>query len=73
MTEITLNLKDDIVKKYGEIFLKKFLEKQMEYLGLSHLMDRIEEQIQDSRMDYDKELEQVRESAWQEYKKDFFH
>ncbi|MGE5344022.1 MAG: hypothetical protein ACM3SY_21325 [Candidatus Omnitrophota bacterium] len=71
MTEITLNLKDEIVKEYGEIFLKKYLEKQMEYLGLSHLMDKIEEQIKASDMDYDEELEKVRATAWKEYKKDF--
>lgn len=73
MTEITLKLKDDLVKDYGELFIKNFVEKQMEYLDLIQAMNKIEEQIMTSNMDYDKELEDVRKKAWQEYKKDFLH
>ncbi len=73
MTEITLKLTDDLVRQYGELFIRKFFEKQMGYLSLFHSMDRIEEEIKASDLDYDKELEKVRETAWQEYRKDFFN
>lgn len=73
MTEITLKLTDEIVRQYGELFIKKFFEKQMEYFSLFHTMDRIEEEIKAANLDYDKELEKIRETAWQEYKKDFFN
>lgn len=58
MTEITLKLKDEIIK---------------EYLSFLHTMGRVEEQIKASEMDYDKALEAVREEAWQESKKDFIN
>lgn len=73
MTEITLKLTDEIVRQYGELFIKKFFEKQMEYFSLFQTMDRIEEEIKASDLDYNKELEKIRETAWQEYKKDFFN
>ena len=73
MTEITFKLKDDLVKDYGELFIKNFVEKQMEYLVLIQAMNKIEEEINASKMDYDKELETVREKAWKEYKKDFLN
>ena len=71
MTEITLKLEDDVIKDYGELYIKNFVEKQMEYLSLLRQMDKIEEQINLSKMDYDKELENIRQKAWQDYKKDF--
>ncbi|MCX6579858.1 MAG: hypothetical protein NT166_06700 [Candidatus Aminicenantes bacterium] len=73
MTEITFKLTDDLVKQYGEFFIKKFFEKQMEYLSQLHSLNKIEEQINAANLDYDKELEKVRETAWQEYKQDFFN
>jgi hypothetical protein len=71
MTEITVKLKDEVVKDYGELFIKNFVEKQIEHLELFREMDKIEQHIKASHMDYEKELESVRENAWQEYKKDF--
>lgn len=73
MTEITFKIKDDLVKDYGEIFIKSFVEKQMEYLKLIQAMNKIEEEINASKMDYDGELETIREKAWKEYKKDFLN
>ena len=71
MTEITLKLEDDVIKDYGELYIKNFVEKQMEYLSLLRQMDKIEAQINISKMDYDKELENIRQKAWQDYKEDF--
>jgi hypothetical protein len=71
MTEITLKLEDDVIKDYGELYIKNFVEKQMEYLSLLRQMDKIEEQINISKADYDKELENIRQKAWQDYKEDF--
>ena len=73
MTEITLKLRDEVIKDYGELFIKNFIEKQIEYLSLLRTMDKIEDHINASGMDYDKELESVRQKAWQEYKKDFIN
>ena len=71
MTEITLKLKDEIVKAYGEMFVKNFFEKQMEHLNLLQAMDKIEEEIKAADIDYEKELESIRKDAWKEYKEDF--
>jgi hypothetical protein len=73
MTEITVKLNDELIKDYGTLFIQNFVEKQIEYLALLREMDKIEQQIKDSKMDYERELENVREKAWQEYKKDFFN
>lgn len=73
MTEITLQLQDEVVKDYGIQFLKSFLEKQMEYLSLSRAMDKIEAQVKAAGLKYDAELESIREDAWKDYKKDFLN
>jgi len=72
MTEITVKLKDELIKEYGKLFIQNFVEKQLEHLELFREMDEIEQEIKDSNMDYEKELENIREKAWQEYKKDYF-
>ncbi len=73
MTEITLKLRDELIKEYGEVYIKDFFEKQIENLSFMRTMSRIEERIKESGMDHDKELENVRQKAWDEYKKDFFN
>jgi hypothetical protein len=73
MTEITVKLEDKLIKDYGKVFIKKFVEKQIEYLELFRGMDKIEEQVKAANIDYEKELETVRQEAWKEYKKDFFN
>jgi len=75
MTEITFNLTDDMVKAYGIAFIKGFVEKQIQHLNALHAMDKIEKLVNpsDADADFDKELDSIRENAWQEYKKDFFN
>lgn len=72
MTEITLNLQDELIREYGELFIKKYFEKQLENLSLIRIMDNIEYQIKKSRINLSEELEFVRQSSWDEYKKDYF-
>jgi hypothetical protein len=71
MTEITLSVKDEVIKEYGTLFIKDFFEKQLENLNLLRQMDKIKKHILSSNMDYEKELENVRQKAWDEYKGDF--
>jgi hypothetical protein len=71
MAEITLNVKDEIIKEYGKVFIKDFFEKQLENLSLIRQMDEIKTHILSSNMDYENELENIRQEAWEEYKKDF--
>jgi hypothetical protein len=71
MTEITLRLKDEVIKEYGEVFIKEFFEKQIEYLGFLRAMDKIETQVKASGIDYDTILENIRQEAWDNYKGDF--
>lgn len=71
MTEITVKIEDEVIKNYGELFIKNFIEKQVEHLSLLRTMDNIETQVNASGMDYEKELEDVRQKAWDEYKKEF--
>ncbi len=73
MTEIIFKLKDDLVREYGELYIKELLEKQLEFLSFRHTMDKIAQQIKESHMDYEKELETIRQKAWNEYKEDFIH
>lgn len=71
MTEITLSIKDEIIKEYGKVFIKEFFEKQLENLSLLRQMDNIKKHIVSSNLDYAKELENIRQKAWEEYKEDF--
>ncbi|MCK4761444.1 MAG: hypothetical protein KAW12_04530 [Candidatus Aminicenantes bacterium] len=45
MTEITVKLKDELIKIYGELFIKNFIEKQVEQLNFNCAADKIEEQM----------------------------
>jgi hypothetical protein len=71
MTEITLSVKDEVIKEYGTLFIKDFFEKQLENLSLLRQMEKIKTHILSSNMDYEKELENIRQKAWDEYKGDF--
>jgi hypothetical protein len=71
MAEITLNVKDEVIKEYGKLFIKDFFEKQLENLSLLRQMDKIKTHILSANMDYETELENVRQKAWDEYKEDF--
>ena len=71
MTEITLNIKDEVIKEYGTLFIKDFFEKQLETLSLLRQMDKIKTQVLSSNMDYEKEIENIRQKAWEEYKEGF--
>jgi len=71
MTEITVKLEDEMVKDVGRLYIRNFIEKQMEYLCLIRQMDKVEEQIKISGIDYDQELENIRQKAWHEYKGNF--
>ena len=42
-------------------------------LKFKWMMTKIEEQLMDSKIDYEKVLEDVRANAWEEYKKDFLN
>jgi len=71
MTEITLNVKDEVIKEYGTLFIKISLKKQLENLSLLRQMDKIKTHILSSNMDYEKELENIRQKAWMSNKGDF--
>ncbi len=71
MAVLKINVKDEDIKAFGEQYTKNFLKRQIRLLRLQRIMDRIEEKVIEKGIDYEAELERIREEAWQEYKEDF--
>lgn len=71
MAILEINVKDEIIKEFGDQFTKDFLEKQLEILRLENIMSQMGTKIKDSKINYEEELEKVRNEAWKIHKKDF--
>jgi hypothetical protein len=48
--------------------IKNFLSRQLAFLKVTYLGEKISQVIQHSEIDHDKEVEEARPEAWQEYK-----
>jgi len=71
--EITVKIKDSLITDLGVQHIKNFLQKQLQLYELQLSADKITGYIQqEENVNWEEELEKVREDAWQEYKTKFF-
>lgn len=68
MTIISFEVDDDIVKLMGLNSVKDYLQKQISLLKLEYLSKEIENYIIKSELNFEDEMEKVREDVWKENK-----
>jgi len=68
MSVIQFEVDEKLIKEVGLKNVKDFLQKQLVLLRLQYLGDKISKSIQESGIDHEKELEEVRAETWQDYK-----
>jgi len=67
--QITLEIKETVVKDFGLNQIQAFFEKQLQLLELQMLANKISESLKLSpNVDWNFELENSRTEAWAEYK-----
>ncbi len=69
--EISINVKDNLLKDFGLIHVQEFLQRQLQLYELQISANRITNYLQDTNVDWEKEFENERQIAWNEYKDKF--
>lgn len=70
MDTIQLGVEEWILKKFGEEMIKEYVNKMISLKKMEFFTDLISKSIEMPQEEYEKELEEIREESWQEYKKD---
>lgn len=68
MPVLEFEIEDQLVQNMGLQHIKNFLNRQLAFLRVSYLGEKISQVIQSSGIDHAKEVEAARQEAWQEYK-----
>jgi len=72
--QITLDIKDTVIKDFGIIQMQAFLEKQLQLLELQMLANKITDKLKQAvNVDWEFELDNARNSAWNDYKLSFLN
>lgn len=68
MTVIQLEIDEKLIHEVGMKTVKDFMESQLSVLKLKYLGGKISETIKIGDFDHEKEVEEARTEAWEEYK-----
>lgn len=72
--EITLDVKEKVIKDFGLFQIQSFFEKQLQLLELQLIADNITNKLkQSANVDWELEFRNVRKEAWNEYKDIFLN
>lgn len=69
MTTIQIPVSDDLLHALGQRAIEDFLRRQTQLLRTQLLSSRLHDAIEASGIDWDKELEEAPQQAWDEYKR----
>jgi|Deesub1362B_J571_1020462.scaffolds.fasta_scaffold01156_2 hypothetical protein len=70
MGKITLEIKDEDLLQLGEAKIKEEIEHALKLIKMKGLLKEISVALSSLRIDYEKEMEEIKRDAWKEYKKD---
>ncbi len=70
MGKIILELSDEDLLKLGEQKIKEELEQTLKWLSMKGLLKSISHVLSSLEIDYEGEIEVIKQESWQEYKKD---
>jgi hypothetical protein len=65
MTTIEIPISDDLIQRLGQQAIAEFLQKQMQLLRVQLLADKLGQAITNSGVDWEQELENARQKAWE--------
>lgn len=70
MGKIILELSDEDLLQLGEIKIKEELEQTLKWLKMKGLLKSIAHALSTLEIDYEGEVEKIKQESWQEYKED---
>jgi hypothetical protein len=70
MSKIILEIKDEDLLQLGEVRIKEEIEQTLKMMKMKGLLKNISESLNSLAVDYEKEVEMIKEDVWQKYKKE---
>lgn len=70
MSKIILEIKDEDLLQLGEVRIKEEIEQTLKMMKMKGLLKNISESLSSLAVDYEKEVEMIKEDVWQKYKKE---
>jgi len=70
MSKITLEIHDEDLLQLGEAKIKEELEHALRLIKMKGLLRDISAALSSLKVDYEKEIDVIKEESWKEYKKD---
>ncbi len=70
MSKIIVEIRDKDLLEFGELRIKEEMEKTLKWLKMKGLLTDISTAIGGLKIEFEKDVDQAKEEAWQEYKKD---
>ena len=70
MSKIILEIKDEDLLQMGEVRIREEIEQTLKLMKMKGLLKNISEALSSLEIDYEKEVEMIKEDAWRKYKKD---
>lgn len=67
MTTIQIPISDALIQQLGHQAITEFLQRQMQLLRLQLLADNLSTSVERSGIDWEQELEDARQKAWEIY------
>jgi len=72
--EIQLKINDTLLADLGTLYVKQFLEKQLQLLELQLSANKVSKAMQDQKdVNWEKEFDKARKEAWNEYENKFLN
>ena len=72
--EIQLKINDTLLADLGTLYVKQFLEKQLQLLELQLSANKVNKAMQDQKdVNWEKEFDKARKEAWNEYENKFLN
>jgi len=68
MTVIQLEIDEKLIHEVGIKTIRDFMESQLSVLRLKYLGEKISDTITKASFDHEKEVDEARREAWEEYK-----
>ncbi|HHT9146349.1 MAG: hypothetical protein Q7J76_09915 [Candidatus Brocadiaceae bacterium] len=70
MSKIILEIKDADLLQMGEVRIREEIEQTLKLMKMKGLLKNISEALSSLEIDYEKEVEMIKEDTWRKYKKE---